>query len=88
MLNSRLDWEDLEVLDLYSGSGAMAFEFLSRGVKAAIALDNNNNCVRFISDMKEKWKVEKTCRRNPRKNLTTKRRPIQDRPIVPNQRAK
>ena len=58
MLNSRLDWDDLEVLDLYSGSGAITFEFLSRGVKSVVALDNNNASVRFISDMKQQWDVD------------------------------
>lgn len=58
MLNSRLDWEGMDVLDLYSGTGAMAFEFLSRGVATAVAVDRHVESVKFIASVKEKWGVE------------------------------
>ncbi|MEY4323746.1 MAG: hypothetical protein RL410_1527 [Actinomycetota bacterium] len=41
MLQHRLgDWNDINVLDLYAGSGAYAFESLSRGAKSATVVDN------------------------------------------------
>jgi 16S rRNA (guanine(966)-N(2))-methyltransferase RsmD len=58
MLNSRIDWEGLDVLDLYSGTGAMAFEFLSHGVRSAVAVDRHIESVKFIASIKEKWTVE------------------------------
>jgi 16S rRNA (guanine966-N2)-methyltransferase len=33
-------WEGLSVLDLYAGTGALAFEALSRGASQAVAVDN------------------------------------------------
>lgn len=58
MLNSRLDWHNMQVLDLYSGSGAIVFEFLSRGIDSAIAVDSNFESVKFISSIKQEWNIE------------------------------
>ena len=58
MLHSRIDFEGLEVLDLYTGSGAVAMEFISRGVEHAVVVDNNYQSVKFISEIKEKWSVQ------------------------------
>lgn len=55
MLNSRVDWPDLMVLDLYTGSGSMIFEFLSRGVKYGVAVDSNVESLKFISSIKSQW---------------------------------
>ena len=48
ILNNNFDFEDLEVLDLFSGTGSIAFEFASRGVKRIVVVDNNYKCVEFI----------------------------------------
>ena len=58
ILNSRIEWEGMDILDLYSGSGALAFEFLSRGVSSAVAVDNNIESVKFLSETKKKWEVD------------------------------
>lgn len=34
ILNNRIDFESADVLDLFSGTGSIAFEFASRGVQA------------------------------------------------------
>lgn len=39
MLNHQIDLEGLEVLDLFSGSGIMAGEFLSYGAKRVVSID-------------------------------------------------
>ncbi|MEI7662735.1 MAG: RsmD family RNA methyltransferase [Bacteroidota bacterium] len=48
VLNNMVDYESLKVLDLFSGTGSIAFEFLSRGVIEVTAVDSNNRCVEFI----------------------------------------
>ena len=41
-------FEGCDVLDLFSGTGSISYEFASRGVASVIAVDQNNACVRFI----------------------------------------
>ncbi|HCS20441.1 MAG TPA: 16S rRNA (guanine(966)-N(2))-methyltransferase RsmD [Bacteroidetes bacterium] len=49
ILNNRLDLEGLRVLDLFSGTGNMAFEFASRGAKLVHAVDQHATAVHFIN---------------------------------------
>ncbi len=49
ILNNRYHFEDLKVLDLFSGTGNISFEFASRGVETITAVDENANCTRFIN---------------------------------------
>jgi 16S rRNA (guanine966-N2)-methyltransferase len=46
--------EDLNVLDLYAGSGALGIEAISRGAKAALFVDSNKSaCQTITSNLKE-----------------------------------
>lgn len=47
-LQFRIDLEGINVLDLFSGTGNMSYEFISRGAQSVIAVDQNAACVRFI----------------------------------------
>lgn len=49
ILNNRYFFEKLNVLDLFSGTGNISYEFASRGVLHITAVDQNAQCVRFIS---------------------------------------
>ena len=49
IINNSYYFEDLKVLDLFSGSGNISYEFASRGVKKIRCVDQNSNCVRFIN---------------------------------------
>lgn len=49
--------EDLTVLDIFSGTGNIAYEFASRGAKSITAVDLNEKCVSFIKSVKEKLKL-------------------------------
>lgn len=49
MLSHRLDWEGLTVLDLYAGSGSLAFEALSRGARAAWLVELSPKAARCIA---------------------------------------
>ena len=53
MLQHRYTLQELIVLDLYSGSGNVAYEFGSRGAERITAVDQHQGCVRFISKTSE-----------------------------------
>jgi len=48
ILNNRYYFDRKNVLDLFSGTGNISFEFSSRGVEHTTAVDSNNNCINFI----------------------------------------
>lgn len=48
ILSNEFDLEQIEVLDLCSGTGNIAYEFASRGTKKIRCIDQNFNCVSFI----------------------------------------
>ena len=48
ILNNYVDYEECTVMDLFSGTGAVAIEFISRGVKEVTAVDINNACTEYI----------------------------------------
>ncbi|MCQ2342761.1 MAG: RsmD family RNA methyltransferase [Paludibacteraceae bacterium] len=39
LLNNRLDFEDIEMLDLFAGTGGIGLEFISRGAKHVTAVE-------------------------------------------------
>lgn len=48
ILNNRIYFDEITVLDLFSGTGSISFEFASRQAKQIIAIDSNYHCVEFI----------------------------------------
>jgi 16S rRNA (guanine966-N2)-methyltransferase len=58
MLNSRFKFEKLAVLDLFSGTGNISFEFISRKCKSLIAVEQDSNCVKFIRKTFDDLKAE------------------------------
>ena len=48
ILNNYVDYEECAVMDLFSGTGAVAVEFVSRGVREVTAIDINNACTDYI----------------------------------------
>ena len=55
-INLRL--EDAVVLDLFSGSGALGLESVSRGAKKAFLCDNSKDAIKIIKSNVEKTKSE------------------------------
>ena len=53
IINNIYYFDELNVLDLFSGSGNISYEFASRGVKNIKCVDNNSNCVRFIKKISD-----------------------------------
>ena len=45
----QFDIPDAEVLDLFGGTGAISIEFLSRGAKSVVTVDNNKNSINLIN---------------------------------------
>ena len=48
ILANHFDFEDSKVLDLFSGTGSISFEFASRGCHEIDLVDNNARSVQFI----------------------------------------
>ena len=48
ILNNRYYFDEIRVLDLFSGTGNIAYEFASRGSEGIFCVDKNHNCIRFI----------------------------------------
>jgi len=48
ILNNRFDFNGLKVLDLFSGTGNICYEFASRGATNLTAVDGDFGCVKFI----------------------------------------
>lgn len=48
IINNRYQFGEIKVLDLFSGTGNISFEFASRGVKSVTSVDSHSACVRFI----------------------------------------
>jgi 16S rRNA (guanine(966)-N(2))-methyltransferase RsmD len=55
ILNHKLNFESASVLDLYSGTGSVGFEFCSRGCPNVIAVDADHNCSVFIAKTAEEF---------------------------------
>ena len=41
ILNNYVDFEECSVMDLFAGTGAVSFEFISRGVREVTSIDIN-----------------------------------------------
>ncbi|WP_196894534.1 16S rRNA (guanine(966)-N(2))-methyltransferase RsmD [Aureivirga marina] len=50
ILNNYYYFNEISVLDLFSGTGNISFEFASRGTKQITAVDQYFGCTKFISD--------------------------------------
>jgi RNA methyltransferase, RsmD family len=58
ILQNRLDFDGLQCLDLFAGTGNISFELASRGVEHVDAIDLHFKCVQYINDTAEKMKLE------------------------------
>jgi 16S rRNA (guanine(966)-N(2))-methyltransferase RsmD len=48
ILSNRIELTETSVLDLFSGTGNMSYEFGSRGVNSITAVDQSRACINFI----------------------------------------
>jgi len=60
ILNNQYYLDDISVLDLFSGTGNISYEFASRGTEQITAVDDNYGCIKFINETAEAF--ERTIR--------------------------
>ena len=53
ILNNRLHFSETSLLDLFSGTGNISFEFGSRGCPQITAVDKHHGCIKYISQISE-----------------------------------
>lgn len=53
VLSNLIDWEETTALDLFSGTGSIALELVSRGCPRVVSVESENLHWRFISKAKE-----------------------------------
>ena len=58
ILNNNFDFEDIDVLDLCSGTGSIAAEFASRGARQVIAVDIEQKCISQINNIIQKFELD------------------------------
>ena len=59
ILENIYDFENLEVLDLFSGSGNITYEFCSRGA-VVTCVEVNKKCTKYIFETSEKFGMKNT----------------------------
>lgn len=58
ILENHFDLEGISVLDLFSGTGAISFEFASRGAKKIVSIEKNFDCLDFIKKKSREFKFD------------------------------
>lgn len=58
ILRNRYDLDSVSVLDLFSGTGNISFEFVSRGVMDITAVDVHKGCARYIERVSRELDME------------------------------
>lgn len=50
ILQNKIEFEGIKVLDLFSGTGNISMEFASRGAVSVISIDRSIQCVHYLKD--------------------------------------
>jgi len=62
VLENQIELENLNVLDLCSGTGNIALEFISRGASFITCVDTHTNCLKFVQKNAATMGAEKRIR--------------------------
>ena len=57
-LINRFDFEDMQVLDLFGGTGSHSYECISRGCQKVIYVDKHGPCVDFVKKTSELLQIK------------------------------
>ncbi|SDS29579.1 16S rRNA (guanine(966)-N(2))-methyltransferase RsmD [Formosa sp. Hel1_31_208] len=55
ILNNSYFFDEIDVLDLFSGTGNISYEFASRGTEDITAVDSHYACIKFISETSKQF---------------------------------
>ncbi|MRT15946.1 methyltransferase domain-containing protein [Vitellibacter sp. q18] len=55
ILRVRYYFDEMNVLDLFSGTGNISFEFASRGVPNITSVDSHHGCVQYINKISDEF---------------------------------
>ena len=58
ILYNQIDFEEIRVLDLFSGTGNISLEFASRGVPEIVAVDRDFACFNYLKKMSKELKLD------------------------------
>lgn len=58
IINNLYYFDSITVIDLFSGTGNISYEFASRGTKNIYAIDVNYNCIKYISNTAKELNLE------------------------------
>ena len=58
IIQNKFELNDCRVLDIFSGTGNISYEFGSRGCNDILSVDSNFNCIRFINKTAEKLEIK------------------------------
>jgi 16S rRNA (guanine966-N2)-methyltransferase len=57
ILYNTYDFDNCEVLDLFSGTGNISIEFASRDIKSVTSVDKNSGCVYWLESVIKKYEL-------------------------------
>ncbi|WP_053993018.1 RsmD family RNA methyltransferase [Mangrovimonas sp. TPBH4] len=57
ILNNLYYFDEISVIDLFSGTGSISYEFASRGTEQITAVDENFGCIKFINETSETFNM-------------------------------
>jgi 16S rRNA (guanine966-N2)-methyltransferase len=58
ILLNQIEFVDIKVLDLFSGTGNISMEFASRGAAEVISVDRSIHCVNYLKDASRQHKLD------------------------------
>lgn len=58
ILTNKLDFSELRVLDLFSGTGHISIEFASRGSKEIVSVDEHFKCIGFLKSLSSELQLK------------------------------
>lgn len=57
ILLNQIEFENIKVLDLFSGTGNISLEFASRGAAEVVSIDRSIHCVNYLKDTSRQHKL-------------------------------
>ena len=58
ILNNNFYFDEVSIIDLFSGTGSISYEFASRGSKQITAVDQDFGCIKFINKTAEAFDMQ------------------------------